>query len=37
MRFETRSAYFSDNPEATPEMFAQAIVRRGLVATPSKA
>ena len=27
---------FSDNPEVTPEMFAKAIVRRGLVAAPLK-
>ena len=26
----------SDNPEVTPEMFAKAIVRRGLVAAPPK-
>lgn len=26
----------SDNPEVTPDMFAKAIVRRGLVAAPSK-
>ena len=27
----------SDNPEVTPEMFAKAVVRRGLVTTPPKA
>ena len=27
---------FSDTPEITPEMFAQAIVRRGLTAPPAK-
>jgi uncharacterized protein (DUF4415 family) len=27
---------FSDNPEVTPEMFAKAIVRRGLVGAPPK-
>lgn len=26
----------SDNPEVTPEMFAKAVVRRGLVTTPPK-
>lgn len=26
----------SENPEVTPEMFAKAIVRRGLVSPPSK-
>lgn len=26
----------SDNPEITPEMFAKAVVRRGLVTTPPK-
>ncbi len=30
-----REIDLSDNPEATPEMFAKAIVRHGLVSVPS--